>query len=1079
MVPRRVTSQFSPSEQIAPPLLTRLTPPAQPARLLSRPRIDNVLAAALDYPLTIVHAAAGSGKTVALAGLAVHGGWPTAWCRMDAADDQLTLVRHLLAAFATPELTRPTLDQQRVLGALTSESASAALELLVNELAAALTDETLLVLDDYQVIDQQPALRELIERLLTIQPPRLHILLATRYAPQLARLYTARARGELLVLRPADLAFDADETRALFALYQRTPPTDPLLNDCRGWPLALHMLAVTPAAETLDALTPLLDPYLRQTVLDEQPPALQTFLLRTASFRWLDPDAFATLPGLADGAVQQAELERRDLFLDTDASGHLRYQPLWSAFLHREAARRLDNRRALALAAADYYRAQGDTEGVLHHLLAAGEQAALLDELERVAEAWLAQGRAALLLRWLDQVPASIERPALLLAQASANRQRGHFTEALAQYQTVASTFEQAGDPLGQARALRGQAQVYLDTVQPTPAVGLLQRALKLLPKTQHAERIELLQLQAENWTNSGRADVALRLMRTAQQIAQRGDAALDNSALPPRVLLRSGRLLEAQHQLEAALPGQPERGLAEPLNAHRAPPLLLALLDTLLGNGLRALAMARHGLLEAQSSGARLTEAIAHMRLGHAYQAIAPLDRAAAQRHYQQALALAETVGVARTRAEVYLGLTLLHGHDGDLGAAEQTAQHGIQLAAAAGDQWTAALLWLALGGAGVAAGERRAAEWLSQAERRFVRGGDSYGQAVVALWRAIGAIQAGDDTTTQRSVAELLALTAQHQYSGLLTAPTLFGPRDLLALVPVLLRGQAQPVHVALAHRLLRQGFPTIAADTTVSDYHPGFTLRIQLLGSFHIWRGSQEILDRDWSREKARQMFQLLLTFRGRWLQREQICAWLWPDAPTDAAERQFKVTLNALNSALEPLRPPRTAPFFIRRQGLAYSFAPSSGCWIDVDEFELRLASGAWPGSDPAQALRSAAIAVQLYRGDYLPEALYDSWTLDERERLLARYLAAATALARELVASDPARAIELCEQVLRRDRCYEEAYQVLMLAHIHSGSRSQALRSYDRCQRALRADLDIEPLPETTRLYERMKRNQQL
>jgi DNA-binding SARP family transcriptional activator len=298
------------------------------------------------------------------------------------------------------------------------------------------------------------------------------------------------------------------------------------------------------------------------------------------------------------------------------------------------------------------------------------------------------------------------------------------------------------------------------------------------------------------------------------------------------------------------------------------------------------------------------------------------------------------------------------------------------------------------------------------------------------------------------------------------------------MAAIVPLLLRARGLPGHVDLARQLLRQGFPTIAADDVVEDYHPGYTLRVQMLGSFRVWRGAQEIMAREWQREKARQLFQLLLTHRGHWVQREQICAWLWPDAEIDAAERQFKVTLNALNAALEPQRPPRGQPFFIRRQGLAYSFAPSYGVWIDVDEFELRVAAAA--RADPEFARRSAQIAVQLYRGDYLAESLYDLWTIEERERLIARYLATATAYARQLSDSgDQAQAAQLCEQALRHDHGYEEAYQVLIRAQARAGSRSQALRSYARCVQALHNYLGIEPLPETVDLYERLKRNQPL
>jgi DNA-binding SARP family transcriptional activator len=547
------------------------------------------------------------------------------------------------------------------------------------------------------------------------------------------------------------------------------------------------------------------------------------------------------------------------------------------------------------------------------------------------------------------------------------------------------------------------------------------------------------------------------------------------------RLMLRSGRLNEALRQLEADLGLAPTHAGGEqpaPILAHREPSLLLAFVYTLLGKDARALAAARRGLLESQQGGSQLTEAIAYMRVAHAYQVILPLDVASATRHYQQALELVEAGGVSRSKVECYMGLALLYGHSGDLASAEVVAQEAIQISESSGDEWIAALVWLALGSAGVVVADERAPEWLDKAHRRFRRGGDSYGQAVVALWRALWYLREGPTDQVTGYVATLLELTREHGYEGVLTSATLFGPRDLAMLIPILLQGRALPDHAAFAQQLLRQAFPSVASDEMVEDYHPGYTLRIQMLGNFRVWRGIREVQAREWQREKARQLLQLLLTYRGQWLQREQICSWLWPDSDLDAAERQFKVTLNALNAALEPQRPPRTMPFFVRRQGLAYSFAPSYGCWIDVDEFELRTTSIVQ--GDAEFLLRNSQIAVQLYKGDYLAESLYDSWTLEERERLLARYLATATMLADQMLdKGDVQQAVQLCERVLRRDRCYEEAYQVLMRIYARSGSRSQALRTYTRCSHALQDELGIDPLPETSELYERIKHNEKV
>jgi DNA-binding SARP family transcriptional activator len=294
-----------------------------------------------------------------------------------------------------------------------------------------------------------------------------------------------------------------------------------------------------------------------------------------------------------------------------------------------------------------------------------------------------------------------------------------------------------------------------------------------------------------------------------------------------------------------------------------------------------------------------------------------------------------------------------------------------------------------------------------------------------------------------------------------------------------------------------LLSRAFPEIAADDTTQSYHPGVTLRIQTFGPLRVWRGNEEIGPHEWQRKKAQQMLALLITNRDRWLLREQICDRLWPDHAPEEAEAQFKVTLNGLNAALEPLRPPRTPPYYIRRRGGAYRFCPPDGVWLDVEEFESRLgaaralragnaASPVAPGrgggdasAGQEQALAGVQaeleIAVELHQGEFLGDWLYEDWTRDERERLESLYLEAATQLAEVLVGRNELfEAIRLCDLVLAHDPSWEDAYCVLMRAYALQGHRRMALATYERCVRNLRELLDVEPLPSTVRIYEEVK-----
>ncbi|MDQ3928976.1 MAG: bacterial transcriptional activator domain-containing protein, partial [Chloroflexota bacterium] len=252
--------------------------------------------------------------------------------------------------------------------------------------------------------------------------------------------------------------------------------------------------------------------------------------------------------------------------------------------------------------------------------------------------------------------------------------------------------------------------------------------------------------------------------------------------------------------------------------------------------------------------------------------------------------------------------------------------------------------------------------------------------------------------------------------------------------------------------------------------------YRLRVHLLGTFRVFRGDVEVEPREWQRDKARQLFQLLLTQRGRWLQRDEVVERLWPNLSPEAALRDFKVALNALNKAIEPGHA-ADAPFaYIVRDGISYRIRPEADLWLDTEEFERRCQAGhrLLELGETEEAATNLRAALELYAGNYLPDALYEDWASTERERLLSLFLRAADKLAGILVDSGrDDEALEVCARILTYDPCWERAYRSMMLAYAHRGERTLALRAYQRCRSTMSAELGIEPASATTDLYRRI------
>ncbi|MCX7792761.1 MAG: transcriptional regulator [Chloroflexaceae bacterium] len=257
----------------------------------------------------------------------------------------------------------------------------------------------------------------------------------------------------------------------------------------------------------------------------------------------------------------------------------------------------------------------------------------------------------------------------------------------------------------------------------------------------------------------------------------------------------------------------------------------------------------------------------------------------------------------------------------------------------------------------------------------------------------------------------------------------------------------------------------------------YRPGYRLNVRTLGAFGVWRGDVEIRDRDWRSIKARQLLQLLLVERGRMLPRDRIMDMLWPGLDTEAAANNLRVTLSRLTKAIEPNRPEGAPMYYILQQGDTYGFNVDSDHGYDAAEFSDAVEQGraALQRGQRAEAITRFRQAISLYGGPFLPDCLYEDWSVVERERLELLFTEASLRLGNLLLEDgNPHEAIGLAWRVLEYDQAQEEAYQLLMRAYGILGERSTALRLYNRCVAALHQELGVEPLPETVAIYQKIR-----
>lgn len=256
---------------------------------------------------------------------------------------------------------------------------------------------------------------------------------------------------------------------------------------------------------------------------------------------------------------------------------------------------------------------------------------------------------------------------------------------------------------------------------------------------------------------------------------------------------------------------------------------------------------------------------------------------------------------------------------------------------------------------------------------------------------------------------------------------------------------------------------------------------SLEVSTLGRFEIRRHSLPLSGGNWNRKKVCDLFKLLLTAEQHRLHREQIQDILWPTAAGEQAANSFGKTLYLLRRALEPelTTSKGSASLYVLLDHDTLTLVPHRFA-IDADTFEAlgrelqaktRSRASKEQHDDSAAILDEFDRVLSLYKGDYLPEDLYEDWSQRRRDRLRRSYswlLENAANLA--LALAQGQQAAEYLQTLLEQNSADEQTHRQLMLLYARMGRRSDALNQYLLLREVLKAELRTHPLPETTELY---------
>lgn len=249
---------------------------------------------------------------------------------------------------------------------------------------------------------------------------------------------------------------------------------------------------------------------------------------------------------------------------------------------------------------------------------------------------------------------------------------------------------------------------------------------------------------------------------------------------------------------------------------------------------------------------------------------------------------------------------------------------------------------------------------------------------------------------------------------------------------------------------------------------------TLTVYALGTFQL--AVNDIPTNHTIVGKSRTVFEYLLMHHEQSVTRDVLMDVFWPNADPDSARNRLNVSLHHVRQALRQIT---EIPVVLFEEG-AYHINAEFDLWIDVEEFDRHVRRGRQlEKTDRVQAAtKEYELARDLYQGDFMAEEPYEDWSVLTRERLRTDYLDILDRLSQiYFEQGNYTDCVLLCQLILTRDSCREDAHCRLMQCYSRQNQRYLALRQYQMCVKALRTELDVEPAAATTQLFERVKRHE--
>lgn len=987
-------------------------PPAKISRpragdIIHRERLFKLLDGGRRFPVTWITGPAGSGKTTLASSYLVSRKQPCLWYRLDEGDADVSTFFYYLSEAAKGAVLR----KKKALPLLTPDymvSIPAYTKRFFEELFSRFSHPRVpsrknndqgfsLVLDNYQDVSLRSGFHDVIIHGLDSMPGGVNIIVLSRSEPP-AQFVRIIANNGIHFIRWDDIRLTRKESGEIGRMRGKGALPNKVLaglhDKTDGWVAGLTLMIealkrenMVPELDGKRAPREIFD-YFAGEVLGRTDGELKAFLLKTAFLPDIDPRLAGELSGVSDPEQILSQLNRDQYFTEKHfrSSPVYRYHPLFKEFLLAKAKSEFSEGvlRSVRLKAAALLERSGRPEDAALLLRDAGDTDGFVRLVLANAPALAAQGRIKTLEEWLGSVPKEVaEVNPYVLYWLGICRLPFSPPESRDLLERALQIFEKQGDDAGAYTAWSS----IIESILYEDDYTLLDRWIDWLEKyirqgvafsSQEIEvRVSCSMFVSLMARRSDSPDIE-RWMKRAQSLSQRTadfDLRLNFSMYAAMHHGFKGDFIRCNAHLEDA---------GKIFNSLGGSPLKMAALKWIEAEMLifqgdfdRSLQSIQEGFEIVEKNEIHLMD---NMLMG--ISALNMLCRGDTESAADFLKKMEMTIDPGR-RQSASMFQYLAAWHDlltGDLSRALVHAEESKRMGSNMGTyppiifvHIVSAYIFRAMSENLKAQREVAALHEICSTMRSPLV------KYILLMTEAHFTFDFGDGARGTNILKEAMFLGRKHGFTNM--AVWWHSPSVTRLCIKALEAGiEVDYVQHLIRARNLRPGDPPI--DLENWPWH----VKIRTLGEFTILRDDKPVRYSRKAPKKPLSLLKALIVRGGREVPEDVLTDMLWPDADGDLAHLSFKTALHRLRRLIGK-------PEAIQHKDGCLTLDPHC-FWVDAWAFQgilekieaIRKVGDEGKEADEQEMTRLSRKALQLYRGDFLPNDEGEAWTISTRRQL---------------------------------------------------------------------------------------------